>query len=60
MAKMTLDQVIELRNRRASGETYESLAGAFGITRMNASLIARHKRWKYPIRAGKHYGKDEG
>lgn len=44
-AKLTENDVVDLRQRRAAGESYSSLAEAFGISPVQASKIARGLRW---------------
>lgn len=45
-AKLTWDQVREIRRRRAAGETMRSIASAFGVTRQNVRFIVRAITWK--------------
>lgn len=46
-ARLTADQVRELRARAAAGETYASLSRAFGISDSHARDIALRKRWRH-------------
>ena len=46
-ARLTTRDVLEIRARRGTGETYKSIAMAFGITRMQASQITRGLRWAH-------------
>lgn len=48
-SKLTAEDVIEIRKRRASGETLISIARAFGISQNHVSNIARGERWKHEI-----------
>lgn len=44
-AKLTPEQVVRIRERRAAGETPKSLAEAYGIAATAIGLIARGKLW---------------
>lgn len=46
-AKLTKDQVLEIRRRRAEGEQLKSIASSVGTTFKNVSLIARGNTWKH-------------
>jgi hypothetical protein len=50
--KLTEEQVAELRMRRTAGETFQSLADAFGICIAQAYRIAKHQQWRKPSRKG--------
>jgi group I intron endonuclease len=45
LAKITADDVREIRRRYALGEKRDALGAAYGISGQAASLIARRKRW---------------
>lgn len=45
MAKLTEEQVIEIRKRRANGEALLSIAADFGVGFKAISKIARRQRW---------------
>jgi hypothetical protein len=45
MAKVTAEQVAEIRRRRATGEKLRSIAADFGVTYQAVSKIARGSRW---------------
>lgn len=45
-AKLTADQVREIRARRASGEKYDALVAAFGVTKTTISEICTRKTWR--------------
>ena len=47
MAKITSDDVIEIREGFARGEKQEHLASRFGVSRSNVSLILARKTWKH-------------
>lgn len=44
--KLTADQVIEMRERRASGERCDALAAAFGVSQTQVSAICCGHKWK--------------
>ena len=46
-AKLTTENVIEIRRRAASGERYTDLGRAFGVTDVLIGLIVRRKSWKH-------------
>ena len=46
-AKLTEAQVLEIRQRRANGETCTSLSKVFGVAIAHISLIARRKSWTH-------------
>jgi hypothetical protein len=46
-AKLTEAQVIEIRRRRAGGETIVSLGLEFGVAHTNISMIANRQIWKH-------------
>lgn len=46
-AKLTERQVIEIRRLVATGETYTSVAEAFGTSRQNIRLIHRRIHWRH-------------
>lgn len=46
MAKLTKDQVIEIRNRVANGETQKSLCKIFNVSPMTISRAVRKETWK--------------
>lgn len=45
-AKLTPDQVCEIRRRRADGEPYDSLATAFGVVPGTIGFIVRGETWR--------------
>jgi hypothetical protein len=45
LAKITADDVREIRRRYALGEKRDALGAAYGISGQAASMIARRKRW---------------
>lgn len=45
-ARLTPDDVREMRRRWASGEGLTLLGRAFGVTRSNAWLVITHKTWR--------------
>ena len=47
MAKLTEDDVREIRKRRADGELMLALAKAFGVSEMQISYIVRRKQWTH-------------
>jgi len=46
-AKLTTDQVREIRRRVAGGETQVSVASLFGVAQPTVSQIVSRQRWKY-------------
>jgi hypothetical protein len=48
LAKMTWEQVCEIRERRADGESLKKLAGDFSTHVSNISLICLWKTWQHP------------
>lgn len=46
-AKLTASQVIEIRTRRAAGETQAALGRAFGVEPSNIYMIATRKTWRH-------------
>jgi hypothetical protein len=54
-ARLTEEQVVEIRKRRASGETGDALAAEYGVHKATLSDITRGKTWKHvggPITRG--------
>lgn len=49
MAKLTFEDVLEIRYRRASGEMLKSIAADFGISENHVCNLAQGKRWKHEI-----------
>lgn len=47
VAKLTEDQVLEIRRRRDSGEKIDDLAAEFGVSRSNIGLIGQRKTWTH-------------
>lgn len=45
MAKLTTEQVAEIRQRRASGKPLKAIAADFGVSDRTVSKIARGSRW---------------
>lgn len=45
-AKVTSDQVAEIRERYAEGETQTALAPIFGLSRQAIGMIVRRENWK--------------
>ena len=45
-AKLSQDEVIEIRVRAAKGEKHEAIASAYGLQRSTVSRIATGKLWK--------------
>ena len=54
-SKLTAPQVIEMRRRRALGETLTSLAKAFGITKGTVSSICRGRSWAWLNQSQQEY-----
>ena len=46
MAKLTLEQVMEIRHRYACGETQKQLGKEFGVIQPHISRIVRNENWK--------------
>lgn len=47
--KLTLEQVLEIRQRYSLGESYSKIAEAYSIDKTNVACIVKHKTWKdYP------------
>lgn len=46
-ARLTDEDVEEIRRRRKAGETYRELAEAFGVSRVHAGDVANGRRWKH-------------
>lgn len=46
-AKVTSEQVIQMRKRRAAGETPESIANDFGLSQGHVSAICNGKKWPH-------------
>ena len=46
-AKLTAEQVREIRRRRSTGESLKALAKAFGVNLPNISNIANRRSWKH-------------
>lgn len=46
-AKLTADQVLEMRARTANGEDYKDLAAEYGVSKTTASSIINRRTWKY-------------
>lgn len=46
-AKLTVNEVVEIRNLRRSGMTTRGIANRFGVGPSSISLIARNKRWSH-------------
>lgn len=47
MAKLTNEDVIEIRELRSSGILLQELSDLFGVTKSVISNVARHKSWKH-------------
>lgn len=45
MAKLTEEQVIEIRTRRAGGEKLKSIAAAFAVAQCTVSEICKRRTW---------------
>jgi hypothetical protein len=48
-AKVTPEQVREIRSRREGGETYAALGTAFGMTPQGAFAICSRKNWSHVV-----------
>lgn len=46
-AKLTAEQVVEIRRRRANGEICRSIAEAFGLSKKTVQYICSGKAWKH-------------
>lgn len=46
MAKLTSDQIEQIKSMRNDGRLYREIAEKFGVTRHNISFIIRGKTWK--------------
>jgi hypothetical protein len=46
-AKLTEDEVIEARQRRAAGETFDSLARNYGVHRRTMTQAIKGERWSH-------------
>jgi hypothetical protein len=46
-ARLTEDQVREIRSRRSSGESLNEIASVFGVTFQTVSEIARRRSWRH-------------
>lgn len=44
-AKLTIDDVRTIRQRRANGESLQSIANAYGVNQSNISKITRNQSW---------------
>lgn len=44
-SKLTLDQVLEIKDRRKSGEYFQSIADSYGISYTQVWRIINNKRW---------------
>lgn len=47
MSKLTSDQVIEMRRRRANGERLHDIAADYGVTFSNVSCVVTRKTWRH-------------
>ena len=47
LAKLTETDIIEIRRRRANGETLKAIATDFGVHLSNISIIAKRKGWRH-------------
>lgn len=47
MARLTEDQVLEIRRRAATGENQKDIAADFGTTATNVSMIHRRSTWRH-------------
>lgn len=45
-AKLSAQQVLEIRDRVSEGKSYYSIAKRFGVTAQTVSYIANRKIWK--------------
>jgi len=45
--KLTSDQVLEIRARKAAGESYQTLAGEFGVSRSAVMLCVTRRTWAW-------------
>jgi HNH endonuclease len=46
-AKLNAEQVLEIRQRHADGESLRALGKVFGVTRVTVRYIVRRKTWKH-------------
>lgn len=46
-AKLTTEQALDLRARRAAGEPLKSLAATFGVSEATVSNVARGRSWSH-------------
>lgn len=46
-AKLTEKDVIDIRNRKASGETYRAIADSYGMHTVSIFYIVKRKNWKH-------------
>lgn len=46
-AKVTVEQVVEIRQRVAQGETHQSLAQEYGVSYVQIRNIASRKQWTH-------------
>jgi len=46
-ARLTADEVVEIRARAARGESQRSLARAFGVSQGNIGFIVRREWWRH-------------
>ena len=53
MAKLTIEDVDEIRYRRASGEMLKTIAADFGISINHVCNLAQGKRWSHEFHAGR-------
>lgn len=47
MARLTEDQVLEIRRRAATGEDQRAIAVDFGVSSTNVSMIHRRNTWRH-------------
>ena len=48
-AKLTVDDVLSIREMASYGATYRSLASAFGVSHANVGYIVRGEAWQAPV-----------
>ena len=46
-AKLTEEQVAEIRRLRADGESFSDLAGRFGVTYVNILAVVYRRTWRH-------------
>lgn len=46
-ARLKNEDVIEIRRRRLTGETFQSIANSFKVTKQNVMLIVKRKNWSH-------------